>query len=102
MSPWLPQGNSSISFSSPSSLGTRCKSLKRIWYHRKIINRSRTRSGFVLLFLFWAAGLACVVAIMVLSLVPSDARPDLGLAGQLITSSPTAPRPAYLDWDVRQ
>jgi hypothetical protein len=37
----------------------------------------------VLLFLFRAAGWACVVAIVVLSLVPGVARPDTGLPGQI-------------------
>jgi VanZ family protein len=37
----------------------------------------------VLLFLFRAVGWASVVAIVVVSLVPGDARPDTGLPGQI-------------------
>jgi len=35
------------------------------------------------LFYFRAVGWACVVAIVVVSLVPGDARPDTGLPGQI-------------------
>jgi hypothetical protein len=37
----------------------------------------------VLLLLFRAAGWACVVAVVVVSLVPGDARPATGLPGQI-------------------
>jgi hypothetical protein len=37
----------------------------------------------VVTFLFRAVGWACVVAIVVLSLVPGDARPDTGFPGQI-------------------
>jgi VanZ family protein len=37
----------------------------------------------VLRLLFRAVGWACVVAIVVVSLVPGDARPDTGLPGQI-------------------
>ena len=40
-------------------------------------------SGFVLLLLFRAVGWAGVVAIVVVSLVPGDARPNTGLPGQI-------------------
>src|SRR5262249_27553483 len=40
-------------------------------------------SGFVLRLLFRAVGWACVVAIVVVSLLPGDARPDTGLPGQI-------------------
>ena len=36
-----------------------------------------------MLFYFRAVGWACVVAIVVVSLVPGDARPDTGLPGQI-------------------
>ena len=37
----------------------------------------------MLLFLFRAVGWACVVVIVVVSLVPGDARPDTGIPGQI-------------------
>jgi hypothetical protein len=50
---------------------------------------------------FGRSAVACVVAIVVLSLVPGDARPDTGLPGQIVTSLHIVVQAAFLGWDIR-
>jgi hypothetical protein len=55
----------------------------------------------MLLSLIRAVGWACIVALVILSLVAGGERPHTGLPGQ-IEHVPTVVRQPFSDWDIRR